>query len=142
MNILLVSHGQLCIGVNDAFHMFAPTAENVHAVSLTNDGGVEAFRVALDEVLKSLLEKGDVLIIADLKGGTPYNESYLHFLEKPEHIRLAAGLNLPMLIEAGILAMSGGELNQVYETALTAGSAGVIGSDLPEESSDEEDDLF
>ena len=47
-----------------------------------------------------------------------------------------------MLIEAGILAMSGGELNQVYETALTAGSAGVIGSDLPEESSDEEDDLF
>lgn len=143
MNILLVSHGQLCQGMNDAFHMFSPTATCVHAVSLTNEGGVDAFRAELSAKLEELLAEGDVLICADLKGGTPYNESYAQFLTNPEHIRLAAGMNLPMLVESGALASFGGGLEAVYQAALTAGADGVTGTDLPEDSSDdEEEDLF
>lgn len=142
MNILLASHGDLCTGVLSAFNMFAGGASDIRTVSLTNDGGVDLFRSQLDEALNDLLAKGDVLILVDLKGGTPYNESYMRFLQNPEHIRLAAGLNLPMLIEAGVLAMSGGELDAVYQTAITAGANGVVGTELPEESSNDEDDLF
>lgn len=142
MNILLVSHGQLCQGMNDAFHMFAPTATCVHAVSLTNDGGIEAFRAELSAKLDELLAAGDVLICADLKGGSPYNESYGHFLTNPEHIRLAAGMNLPMLVEAGVLASTGCDLETVYQTAINAGANGVSGTELPEESSDDDEDLF
>ena len=142
MNILLVSQGQLCQGMNDAFHMFAPTATCVHAVSLTTEGGVEQFRTDLSAKLEELLAQGDVLIAADLKGGTPYNESFTYFLTNPEHLRLAAGMNLPMLVEAGVLASSGCDLETVYQTALNAGASGVLGTALPEESVDDEEDLF
>lgn len=77
MNILLVSHGQLCQGMNDAFHMFAPTATCVHAVSLTTEGGVEQFRTDLSAKLEELLAQGDVLIAADLRGA-PLTTSLLH----------------------------------------------------------------
>lgn len=89
------------------------------------------------------MSQGDVLVIADLKGGTPYNEAYARFLGDPEHLRLIAGLNLPMLIECGVLAVSGADLQTVYETALRAGAEGVQGTELPDEqSNDEDDDLF
>lgn len=76
------------------------------------------------------------------RGGTPYNESFTHFLTNPEHLRLAAGMNLPMLVEAGVLASSGCDLETVYQTALSAGANGVSGTALPEESADDEEDLF
>ena len=56
--------------------MFFPAASNVSTVSLTN-AGVEPFRVELKKILNDLLSKGDVLIMSDVKGGTPYNESYM-----------------------------------------------------------------
>lgn len=142
MNIVLVSHGSLCEGVSDAYHMLFASATNVHTVSLT-DVGVESFRASLREKLTELLEQGDVLVMADLKGGTPYNESYMCLLENPEHIRLVAGLNLPMLIEASVAAMSNPNLDEVYRTAIEAGQSGVVGTELPDDSSDDdESDLF
>lgn len=141
MNILLVSHGTLCEGVSDAYHMFFPTASNVFTVGLTN-AGVETFRAELKKVLGRLLLEGDVLIMSDIKGGTPYNESFMCFLENPQHIRLLAGLNLPMLIELGACSPSDNDLEAVYGVALSAGISGVVGTELPEDSSDDESDLF
>lgn len=143
MNILLVSHGGLSAGVAEAYRMFSPGADYVHSLSLTEDGGMAVFKEQLNTKLDELLAAGDVLVVADLKGGTPYNESYARFLGDPEHMRLAAGMNLPMLIEAGMLAQMGSDLETVYQTALRAGAEGVQGTDMPEpESSDEDDDLF
>ncbi len=143
MNILLVSHGGLSAGVADAYRMFSPGAEYIHALGLTEEGGVAAFREELNAKLDDLLEAGDVLVIADLKGGTPYNESYARFLASSDHMRLAAGLNLPMLVECGMLASMGSDLDTVYQTALRAGAEGVQGTDIPDgDDSDEDDDLF
>lgn len=139
MNILLVSHGSLCAGVYDAYHMLVPTATNISAVSLT-DAGISDFRLRLDAAFDELLAQGDLLVLADLRGGTPFNESYARFLKDPTHLRLVSGLNLPMLIEAGL---ADGDLDSVYQTALDAGRFGVSGTDLPEEKgSDEDTDLF
>lgn len=142
MNILLVSHGGLSAGAAEAFGMFSPGATCVSSLSLT-EGGIALFREELNKTLDELLSQGDALVIADLKGGTPYNEAYARFIGDPEHLRLVAGLNLPMLIECGVLAVSGADLQTVYETALRAGAEGVQGAELPDEqSNDEDDDLF
>ena len=143
MNILLVSHGGLSAGVAEAYRMFSPGADYIHSLSLTEEGGMAQFREQLNGKLDELMAAGDVLIIADLKGGTPYNESYARFLEAPEHLRLAAGMNLPMLIESGMLASMGSDLETVYQTALRAGADGVQGTDMPvADESDEDEDLF
>ena len=142
MNILLTSHGSLCCGLNDAFHMFASTATHVHHVSLT-DSGIDDFRERLTAKLSELLAAGDVLIMADLQGGTPYNESFALLLNNPGHVRLVAGANLPMLIEVGVLTMSSDNLQQAYEAALAAGAAGVVGAEPPAADADDgDDDLF
>lgn len=142
MNILLTSHGSLCSGLLDAFQMFAAGATHVSTVSLT-DTGIDDFRDRLTARVNELLADGDVLIMSDLPGGTPYNESYALFLTNPEHIRLVSGTNFPMLLEAGVLAMSSDDLDAVTSAALTAGSAGVVAAEMPADGSDEEeDDLF
>lgn len=141
MNILLTSHGGLCTGMLDAFQMFASGATHISAVSLT-DTGIDDFRDRLTARVNELLTQGDLLILADLAGGTPFNESYALFLNNPEHIRLVAGANFPMLLEAGVLAMSSDDLDAVTTAALTAGPAGVIAAEMPADSSDDEDDLF
>lgn len=142
MNILLTSHGSLCEGLLDAFHMFASDACHVSCVGLT-DTGIDDFRDRLTACVNVLLAKGDLLIISDLPGGTPYNESYALFLTNPEHIRLVSGANFPMVLEAGVLAMSSDDLDAVTSAALAAGSAGVIAAEATaDNSADDEDDLF
>lgn len=143
MNILLVSHGKLCEGVLDAYSMLVSGFENISALSLT-ESGVGDFRASLESKVAELTAGGDLLILADLKGGTPYNESYVCFLRNPEHIRLAAGLNLPMVLEAGIAAMDSNDLDAIYKTALEAGAFGVQGTEVSDEgdASEKDDDLF
>ena len=40
-----------------------------------DDSGAKAFSKRLEIEITELLKKGSVLILADLKGGTPFNES-------------------------------------------------------------------
>ncbi len=143
MNILITSHGGLCAGILDAFHMFSGDAPHVCAVSL-DDAGIDDFRERLTANVNALLEQGDLLILADLLGGSPYNESYALFLKNPERIRLVAGVNFPMLMEAGVLAMSSDDLDAVAAAAIAAGSAGVVAAKAPssDETEDDEEDLF
>lgn len=142
MNILLVSHGKLCEGVLDAYKMLFADAPNVSALGLTTDG-VEDFRMRLDERLAALDGQGPILVMADLLGGTPYNEAYARLLEDPSRLRLVCGLNLPMLIEAGVMASATDDIDAVVQTAVSAGASGVCGAELPQEDGpEEEEDLF
>ena len=61
-----------------------------------------------------------------------------------DSVRLVSGANFPMLAEAGLLAMSGGGLQEVYECALESGRAGVMGTDslASDKGPDNDDDLF
>lgn len=142
MNILVTSHAHLSDGLVEAFQTFAYNCPLVHSVCL-GDRGVDEFRADLSKEVESLLSQGKLLIMSDLLGGTPYNESYVHAVEHPQDIKLVAGANLPMLVEAGVLAMSLDDLDAVYEAALTAGAVGVAGATVSDEAySPEEDDLF
>lgn len=142
MNILLVSHGMLCEGVLSAFTMLMGPSERVHTCGLT-EAGVDDFRARLTAQAEELLAQGDLLILSDLKGGTPYNEGYALYLAHPERVRLAAGLNLPMLLTCAIEAMASDDLDALYATALAEGSQGVAGAELPApDASDEDEDLF
>lgn len=142
MNILLTSHGSVCAGFLNAFSMFG-TVEHIHTVDLT-DTGIDDFRGRLTAVITELLDQGKLLILADLVGGTPYNESYALAIQNPEAIRLVGGMNFPMLLEAGVLAMSCDDLDEVASAAVSAGLNGISLAKIPEDSVDaeSEDELF
>ncbi|MBO0452319.1 MULTISPECIES: PTS sugar transporter subunit IIA [Enterococcus] len=124
MKLLLLSHGELCQGLISSYQMIAGENKDIAAVSLT-DTGIQDFSERLNKVLTGL-EAEDVLILTDIKGGTPYNEAYKYYLSNENRVQLVAGMNLPMVIEAG-LNLSNKDLQAITEIAIEMGRGGIEG---------------
>ncbi|MBD7915050.1 hypothetical protein H9660_07795 [Clostridium sp. Sa3CUN1] len=134
MKIILTSHGNFAKGILQSYEMIAGTNERISYVTLDEDG-IGKFSNTLREKLDQIIESDDVLILCDLKGGTPYNESFTYALSHQDKVRVVAGLNLPMLIEIGIT-----NLDNLDEAVLIASESGKSGIEaLTFE--DNEDDL-
>ena len=120
-HILLVSHGQLCLGVYDSARMIGADLEGVIAIPLLEGVSPNTY----EEELKRFLDEcpNGSLVLADLFGGTPFN-IMSKMLPEYNGIYAATGLNLSMLLEvcAARSFMSGQDL---LNSALIAGKEGV-----------------
>lgn len=143
MNILVTSHSTLCTGLIDAYEMLVSSdAHMLSAVSLTADG-INDFRARFEEKFAELHAEGNVLILADLPGGTPYNEANMLFQQHQDSVRLVAGVNFPMLAEVGFYAQDGNDLDEAVSIALEAGRVGVMQAlPLTDATNDSDEDLF
>ncbi|WP_057874032.1 PTS sugar transporter subunit IIA [Loigolactobacillus rennini] len=121
MKLLLISHGHLASGLITSYRMIAGDNQSMTCIELLSDG-VGSFR----EKLKKYFRNNDsVLALADVKGGTPYNEVLQYYLQSPGYIRLVSGLNLPMLLEVGTKLDQLEHLQDACELAKTSGKNGV-----------------
>ena len=136
MKILLATHGNLGEGILESYQMISGETENIKTVKLTKSG-IGDFKEKLRNQLNELTVTEKVLVLCDLKGGTPYNESFMYSLENPGKIEVVTGVNLPMLIEIGFLAESGTETSYLVDTAVNVGKESIEKL----ESSDEDEDL-
>lgn len=136
MKIVVTSHGDLCSGILNSMELIAGKQENVFPVKLT-ESGIGNFSENLKSVLDELTTQDQVLILCDLKGGTPYNQSYQYYLENPNNVRVVSGLNLSMLIETAMMLGSTNDLDFLADIAVQAGQAGV--EKISEDDSNEED---
>lgn len=99
--ILVVSHSTLCKGLNEAVTMIIGAESAVDYLGLDEDG-VEIFHQKLKEKISNLQkENKQILILADLFGGTPFNRSLIEAAQDKD-IKVISGVNLPMLMEASI----------------------------------------
>lgn len=104
MELLLVSHRGIATGMKAAVEMvMGPAASQITAMELTEEEGIENFGKRLEEYLTSWLTEGKRgLVFADLRGGTPYNQSEMildrHGLKG--RARVISGMNLPMIVDA------------------------------------------
>lgn len=142
MNIVVASHGTFCDGLVSALDMMV-AADTVSVVPVgLDDRGIDDFRGRLTEAVEGMLSTGPTLIMSDLIGGTPYNESFALMLLHPDQIRVVSGTNFPMLIEVAVAAAESNDLDEVTRIALEAGRGGVSSAELPADSPNDEDDLF
>lgn len=118
----------------DSYQMIAGENKNIVAVSLT-DAGIQDFVERLTDQLAKFASD-EVLILTDIKGGTPYNEAYKYYLSNDKRVRVVAGMNLPMVIELG-LSLSNSSLTALEELAIEQGRKGITGL-LEEENVEEE----
>jgi mannose PTS system EIIA component len=71
-----------------------------------------------------ILDEGDgVLVLTDLYGSTPANLA-VALGQRREHVRVLAGVNLPMLVRALSYAVL--DLDQLVDKALDGGRDGVL----------------
>ncbi|MGL5617123.1 MAG: PTS sugar transporter subunit IIA [Sarcina sp.] len=101
--ILLVTHGDLGKSLKKTLAMFTRDIEHVDYISLTEEG-IDKFKEEFTVKIKKLFEeKEEILILADLFGGTPFNTVLSEIIGKYSSVKVVSGVNLPMLIEATLM---------------------------------------
>ena len=135
VKILLTSHGHLAQGIASGFEFIAGKSDHIMTLEL-DERGIGSYRDRLQELLDG--ETEPVLILADLKGGTPYNESFKYYLVHAQRIRVVSGLNLPMLLELVPQLSDNTTLNEAVQTVLQAGTNGIA---VAQDQQDDEDDI-
>lgn len=112
--VVVVTHGPLANAFKETLKMFTNETDDVYPVGLT-ETGVEKFKERITETLNECYEEGkEILVLADLFGGTPFNTAMLEIKAKYKDVEIITGINLPLLIEASLLKAS--SLKDIIET--------------------------
>ena len=100
VGILLATHGDFAEGIKMSGSMLFGDQPNVKAVTLQPSDGPDALRAKMEEAIATFDDPDQVLILVDLWGGTPFNQSNNLIAGHEDHWAIVAGLNLPMLVDA------------------------------------------
>lgn len=124
MNVLVTTHGSLCKGLLESYEMIAGTNLAIHTLSLT-DEGIETYSNQLKVLVDKLIKEGQLLIMTDIKGGTPFNECYTLAMENPSAIQIMTGVNLPMLLETGLALSGERSIEELVEIGINAATKAI-----------------
>lgn len=132
MKIIVTSHGALCNGILESYQMIAGSTNNIIAIPLTPDDTGQ-YKKSLKQVIEKYRQY-QLLILCDIAGGTPYNESFQNFLKHPDSIRVISGLNLAMLLEVGLAVENIDSINDLANLAIKSGMQSVVQAKLVSDS--------
>ena len=97
IQLILVSHGQLGLALIEASQLLYGQAQGLYSLSLSPDQSTSTFQKNLQSIIQRT--GSQTLIMTDLEGGTPCNQSLLGTMNQPD-VLVLSGMNLPMLLEA------------------------------------------
>lgn len=100
IGIIVATHGNFAPGIVHTGSMIFGEQPNVTAVSLQPSEGPDDIRRKMEEAVAGFDDLDQVLILADLWGGTPFNQANGLIAGHEDKWAIVAGLNLPMLVEA------------------------------------------
>lgn len=132
--LILMSHGRMAEETLASTQMIVGELADAAIVSMTAEDGLSGTQAKLAAILK---EAGNAptLVLADLKGGTPCNVAMMAMGTYPQ-LRVVAGLNLAMAIEAAVSPVENVDELAAYLTQI--GQSAVTTIDLPELTDEEE----
>lgn len=123
VGILLMTHAPLGAAfITAVSHVFRGPVDHFEAIDVQPDQDLgEVNRLARDAIKR--VDDGDgVLVITDIKGGTPSN--CCDALTNPGHVEVIAGISLPMLLRA--ITYRRDTLDVVVEMALAGAQNGAV----------------
>ncbi|WP_338770583.1 PTS fructose transporter subunit IIA [Massilia sp. METH4] len=123
VGILLMTHAPL----GEAFlaavaHVFRAKVEHLEAIDVVADQDLADVQTLAAAAIKRLDDGSGVLVITDVKGGTPAN--CCNKLADAGHVEVIAGISLPMLLRAITYRMD--TLDVVVEMALAGAQSGAV----------------
>lgn len=98
--ILLVSHGVIAKGFYDTLPMILGTQDDVAFACLEENGSVEQFEQMVEHQLMRTWRNEDVLVLADMKNGTPSRIAAQIIAQRSGLGLVLCGMNLNLLLEA------------------------------------------
>lgn len=128
IHILLISHGEMCKGLLNTIEMVVGQQEGLTTLSLVPGEEPKAYRKRLEAEIVQYETKEGVLILADIKGGTPFNSAV--YLGKIYKVGIVTGINLPVAISLILERGNGGKLDDLLKLAALKEAYGIEGIDL------------
>lgn len=123
VNILLLTHGEFALGINQSLEMII--GEKADFICLDDDG-ISKFEKKVYDYLDEKTKSEEVLVLCDMRGGTPFNVSMKYSLQNSK-VKVICGLNLPMLIAAKTTDET---MDNLINIVLEAGKEGVENVEL------------
>lgn len=123
IGILLMTHaplGQAFIAACD--HVFRGPTERLEAIDVLADQDPAEVQAQANAAIRRLDDGSGVLVITDVKGGTPAN--CCNKLANAGRIEVIAGISLPMLLRA--ITYRRDTLDVVVEMALAGAQSGAV----------------
>ncbi len=111
IGIILVSHGHFCEETIHTINMIYGPVEDLMALPLTVGQDPDDYCAQLDQLIRKY--NGNVLILIDLMGGTPFNS--VMKLGKQWNLAAITGVNIPMVINAIDLRKEADTLQNIAE---------------------------
>lgn len=133
--IILMSHGNMAVETLASAQMIMGEVDAT-ALSMSAEEGSLGIAQKLSDLLAEYHEQ-PVLVIADLKGGTPCNVAMMQLSKYPK-LRVLSGLNLAMVLEALISPLE--DLDELCESLLAIGKEAVDKMELVSVDDDEYED--
>lgn len=123
VGMIITGHGSFASGLLSALKLLLGEPPLVWAVDFSEDQSTDELK---ENLLKAVSHSEEsILILADIKGGSPYNQSVLIKSElKERNIEVVSGTNLPMLI-LGALERKDKTVEEVAKQVLVNGKAGI-----------------
>ena len=118
--VLLVSHGTLAPGLHNALGMLAGEGrEDILSLGLENGMGADEFAGKLKAVLQKVTTEDEILLLADLVGGSPLTTAanVIAELSLRDRTVMIGGMNLPLALSA-VLMKDSMELSDLKEMLL------------------------
>ncbi len=118
--VLLVSHGTLAPGLHNALGMLAGEGrEDILSLGLENGTGADEFAGKLKLILAGVTKEDEILLLADLVGGSPLTTAanVIAELDLIDRTVMIGGMNLPLALSA-VLMKDSMELSELKEMLL------------------------
>lgn len=112
MNIIIVTHGKFGIELLESAKMILGSVPHTTAVAFTTEDSLESLKEKIESNIK---EEQRTIILTDIKGGSPFNVSYL-LSTMSDDIEVMYGVNLPLILSISTLLSSGVfEFNSIFD---------------------------
>lgn len=101
--LILVSHGTFAPGLHNALGMMAGSdREDIRSTSLLDGMDVDTFRANFVELVQDITPEDEIILTADIIGGSPLTTALDVLTEKGLLARTLAigGMNLPLVLTA------------------------------------------
>lgn len=124
IGVALICHGEMANGLKDSVRLVIGEQEQFKALGLFEDDSIDEFANEVYDLIKEVNSNGEVLVLVDVMGASPYNATSRNITKLKEdgiNIRVISGVNLPMLLETLLQRPMIESLDELYPLALTSG---------------------
>lgn len=118
-SILVVGHGLFAYGMEKTVELVMGVQEKMDFENYEGGMSLDIFEKSIEERIIKMGNEEGTLILADIKGGTPFNTGVI-VGSKLGNVEIIGGCNLPMIVEA-LDARENNLLRDVVEEIVEAG---------------------